>query len=137
MPLPELGRRKDSLASDFPLRGTGKSDKGIHQRARWFMHMPPACADMIRILPPGKKEDHPLGGLLFWQRRKDSNPHKRSQRQIVENRKDLQRKHYKIFVDQVAQVLAQTGVKMHRFLCRPAPYQGQVLAPLKLPVLFP
>ena len=60
------GRRKDSLASDFPLRGTGKSDKGIHQRARWFMHMPPACADMIRILPPGKKEDHPLGGLLFW-----------------------------------------------------------------------
>ena len=24
--------------------------------------------------PPCKKEDHPLGGLLFWQREKDSNP---------------------------------------------------------------
>ena len=41
--------------------------------------IPPACADMIRILPLCKKEDHPTGGLLFWQRRKDSNPHKRSQ----------------------------------------------------------
>ena len=60
-----LGRRKDSHASYFPLWGTGKYDKGIHQRARWFMHMPPACADMIRILPPGKNNSHPDGWLLF------------------------------------------------------------------------
>ena len=50
-----LGRRTDSLASYFPLRETGKNDKGIHQRARWFMHTPPACADMIRIPPYHEK----------------------------------------------------------------------------------
>ena len=63
----------------FSLAGDAKRNRGIHQCAHWFMHMPPACADMIRILPLCKKEDHPTGGLLFWQRRKDSNPHKRSQ----------------------------------------------------------
>ena len=52
-------REKDSLAFCFPLRGTGKQNKRIRQCLHWLMHMPPACANIIRILPHAKKESHP------------------------------------------------------------------------------
>ena len=58
-------RKKDSLAFCFPLRGTGKQNKRIRQCLHWLMHMPPACANIIRILPHAKKESHPLGWLSF------------------------------------------------------------------------
>ena len=40
---------RDLLAFGFPLRGTGKPNKGIHQYAHWFMYMPPACTILIRF----------------------------------------------------------------------------------------
>ena len=46
----------------FSLAGDAKRNRGIHQCAHWFMHMPPACADMIQIPPAGiKKAAHPYG----------------------------------------------------------------------------
>ncbi len=48
-----------------PARG----EHGIHQRARWFMHRHPACADMIRILPLDSSKQGPRlaePGSLFW-----------------------------------------------------------------------
>ena len=41
----------------------GCADIGIHQRARWFMHMPLACAIMIRS--PLSKTKKQAVGLLF------------------------------------------------------------------------
>ena len=63
----------DSHASLFPLRETGKRDKGIHQCAHWFMHTPPACAILIRI-PLKKKDSPPRGTVFFWCSSGDSNP---------------------------------------------------------------
>ena len=41
----------------------GCADIGIHQRARWFMHMPLACAIMIRS--PSDKTKKPPNGDFF------------------------------------------------------------------------
>ncbi len=48
----------------------GCADKGIHQRARWLMHMPPACAIMIRSPshPHKTTKNRPLACFLFWQK---------------------------------------------------------------------
>ena len=40
---------RDSLASDFPLCETGKSDKSVDQFLNWSMKAPPGLSDMIRI----------------------------------------------------------------------------------------
>ena len=56
--------------SDVDAKGIaciGSADIGIHQRARWFMHMPLACAIMIRS-PSDKTKKPPNGDFLFWQR---------------------------------------------------------------------
>ena len=57
----------DSLASDFPLCETGKSDKSIDQFLNWSMNMPPACSDMIRISPYFMKNTSPTlrQGMCF------------------------------------------------------------------------
>ena len=41
----------------FPLRGSGKRNQGIHQCLHWFMHMPPACADMIPLKGLGASKE--------------------------------------------------------------------------------
>ena len=43
----------------------GCADIGIHQRACWLMHMPLACAIMIRS-PLSKTKKPPNGDFLFW-----------------------------------------------------------------------
>ena len=49
----------------LPLAGDGKANKGIHQCAHWFMHTPPACADMIRIPAERQKRRPPMGVFFF------------------------------------------------------------------------
>ena len=50
----------------FPSRGSGKRNQGIDQCLHWFMHMPPACADMIRICQQRKKNTAgPMGLRCF------------------------------------------------------------------------
>ncbi|MBR3185088.1 MAG: hypothetical protein IKF48_03025 [Oscillospiraceae bacterium] len=54
---------RDSLASDFPLYETGKSDKGIDQFLNWSMKAPPGLSDMIRI--PAKPAASRLASQLL------------------------------------------------------------------------
>ena len=49
----------------FPLAGDAKRNQGIHQCLHWFMHMPPACADIIRIPTAWQKSPAPFGGRAF------------------------------------------------------------------------
>ena len=72
--------KKGSLLPDFPkivetegfacipfsLVETGKRNKGIHQSVDWFMHMPPACADRIRIPPYNEKSGTRKSGYRIF-----------------------------------------------------------------------
>ena len=68
---------RDSLASAFPLRETGKADKCIDQFLNWSMNAPPGLSDMIRI--PYFQRNVPKSGIpervsRFLARRKGFEP---------------------------------------------------------------
>ena len=58
----------------FSLAGDGKRNIGIRQCAHWLMHMPPACAYIIRIPTAWQKAGYPNGYPAFWHAVRDSNP---------------------------------------------------------------
>ena len=66
-----LNRRRwrDSRASDFPLRGAGKSDKGIGQCLHWSMKATcVACGHDSNLSTPCKKKKHPEWGAFLLEK---------------------------------------------------------------------
>ena len=65
---------RDSLASDFPLRETGKSDSGIVQFLNWTMKATYVAFGHDSNPVQGQKRAIPNGMALFWHAVRDSNP---------------------------------------------------------------